>query len=327
MATPRFPRRSSRLPMSRNRRWAMSSRPASTPGSRSAAGPQPGLPCASPTDPAEDEMMRAEGLRLEAISKHFGGIHALTGVSLSVSYGEVLGIVGENGAGKSTLMKIVAGVMPPDSGAISLDGTTVHFRSPADAAHLGIAMVYQDLVLCDNLDAVANMFLGSEIVRWRVPGARRSRGQMRRATEQVLDRLGIRLRSLDIPVGQLSGGQRQAIAVGRAVMRDPKVVIFDEPTAALAVNQREQVVKLIRRLRGQGHAVLVVSHELSDVLSVSDRIVVLRLGTVAAEFTVAGGVSERDLVAAMLGVPAEPDRSGGSNPMATANTHASQEAR
>jgi len=272
-------------------------------------------------------MTQAEGLRLEAISRHFGGIHALTGVSLSVSYGEVLGIVGENGAGKSTLMKIVAGVMPPGSGAISLDGTTVHFRSPADAARLGIAMVYQDLALCDNLDAVANMFLGSEIVRWRVPGARRSRGQMRRATEQVLDRLGIRLRSLDIPVGQLSGGQRQAIAVGRAVMRDPKVVIFDEPTAALAVNQREQVVQLIHRLRDQGHAVLVVSHELSDVLSVSDRIVVLRLGTVAAEFTVAGGVSERDLVAAMLGVPAEPDRSGGSNPMATANTQASQEAR
>src|SRR6266542_3715363 len=302
MATPRFPRRSSRLLMSANRRWAMSSRLASTPGSRSAAGPRPGLPCASPTDPGEGEMTQAEGLRLEGISKHFGGIRALTGVSLSVSYGEVLGIVGENGAGKSTLMKIVAGVMPPDSGAISLDGTTVHFRSPADAAHLGIAMVYQDLALCDNLDAVANMFLGSEIVRWRVPGARRSRGQMRRATEEVLDRLGIRLRSLDIPVGQLSGGQRQAIAVGR-------------------------VVQLIHRLRGQGHAVLVVSHELSDVLSVSDRIVALRLGSVAAEFTVADGISEHDLVAAMLGVPAAPDGSGGSNPMAPVNSHASQEAR
>jgi D-xylose transport system ATP-binding protein len=268
-------------------------------------------------------MTQAEGLRLEAISKHFGGIHALTGVSLSASYGEVLGIIGENGAGKSTLMKIVAGVMPPGSGAISLDGTTVHFRSPADAARLGIAMVYQDLALCDNLDAVANMFLGSEIVRWRVPGARRSRGQMRRATEEVLDRLGIRLRSLDIPVGQLSGGQRQAIAV----MRDPKVVIFDEPTAALAVNQRGQVVQLIHRLRDQGHAVLVVSHELSDVLSVSDRVVVLRLGAVAAEFTVTDGVSERDLADAMLGVPPEPGRNGGSNPMATANTQASQEAR
>jgi D-xylose transport system ATP-binding protein len=272
-------------------------------------------------------MTQAEGLRLEAISKHFGGIHALTGVSLSVSYGEVLGIVGENGAGKSTLMKIVAGVMPPGSGAISLDGTTVHFRSPADAARLGIAMVYQDLALCDNLDAVANMFLGSEIVRWRVPGARRSRGQMRRATEEVLDRLGIRLRSLDIPVGQLSGGQRQAIAVGRAVMRDPKVVIFDEPTAALAVNQRGQVVQLIHRLREQGHAVLVVSHELSDVLSVSDRITCLRLGSVAAEFTVADGVNERDLVAAMLGVPPETDRGAGGDSMATANQQASQEAR
>jgi D-xylose transport system ATP-binding protein len=249
-------------------------------------------------------MTQAEGLRLEAVSKHFGGIRALTDVSLAVAYGETLGIVGENGAGKSTLMKI----------------------SPADSARLGIAMVYQDLALCDNLDAVANMFLGSEIVRWRVPGARRSRGQMRRATEEVLDRLGIKLRSLDIPVGQLSGGQRQAIAVGRAVMRDPKVVIFDEPTAALAVNQREQVVQLIHRLRAAGHAVLVVSHELSDVRSVSDRIVALRLGTVAAEFTVADGISERDLVAAMLGVPAEPDRGAGRNPMA-ASSHVSQEAR
>jgi D-xylose transport system ATP-binding protein len=268
-------------------------------------------------------MTQTEGLRLEAVSKHFGGIRALTGVSLAVAYGETLGIVGENGAGKSTLMKIIAGVMPPDHGTISLDGTTVHFRSPADSARLGIAMVYQDLALCDNLDAVANMFLGSEIVRWRVPGARRSRGQMRRATEEVLDRLGIKLRSLDIPVGQLSGGQRQAIAVGRAVMRDPKVVIFDEPTAALAVNQREQVVQLIRRLRAAGHAVLVVSHELSDVLSVSDRIVALRLGTVAAEFTVADGISERDLVAAMLGVPPE-DRGG--DPV-TASSPGSQEGR
>jgi D-xylose transport system ATP-binding protein len=271
-------------------------------------------------------MTQAAGLRLEAVSKHFGGIRALTGVSLSVAYGETLGIVGENGAGKSTLMKIIAGVMPPDHGTISLDGTTVHFRSPADSARLGIAMVYQDLALCDNLDAVANMFLGSEIVRWRVPGARRSRGQMRHATEEVLDRLGIKLRSLDIPVGQLSGGQRQAIAVGRAVMRDPKVVIFDEPTAALAVNQREQVVQLIHRLRAAGHAVLVVSHELSDVLSVSDRIVALRLGTVAAELTVADGISERDLVAAMLGVPAEPDRGAGGNAMA-ASSHVSQEER
>jgi D-xylose transport system ATP-binding protein len=271
--------------------------------------------------------MQPEGLRLQEISKHFGGIRALTGVNLSVSYGEVLGIVGENGAGKSTLMKIVAGVMPPDHGAISLDGTMVHFRSPADATRLGIAMVYQDLALCDNLDAVANMFLGSEIVRWRVPGARRCRGQMRHATEEVLDRLGIKLRSLDIPVGQLSGGQRQAIAVGRAVMRNPKVVIFDEPTAALAVNQREQVVQLIHRLRGQGHAVLVVSHELADVLSVSDRIVALRLGHVAAEFRVADGISERDLVAAMLGVPAAADGSHGSPAVATAKSHGNQEAR
>jgi D-xylose transport system ATP-binding protein len=270
-------------------------------------------------------MTQAEGLRLEAVTKHFGGIRALTGVSLSVSYGETLGIVGENGAGKSTLMKIIAGVMPPDRGTISLDGAAVHFRSPADSARLGIAMVYQDLALCDNLDAVANMYLGSEIVRWRVPGARRSRGEMRRGTEEVLDRLGIKLRSLDIPVGQLSGGQRQAIAVGRAVMRDPKVVIFDEPTAALAVNQREQVVQLIHRLREQGHAVLVVSHELSDVLSVSDRIVALRLGTVAAEFTVADGVDERDLVAAMLGVPAE-HRGRGGSPV-TATSPASQETR
>jgi D-xylose transport system ATP-binding protein len=248
--------------------------------------------------------MQKDGLTLQGVSKHFGGVHALDGVDLSVAYGEVVGVVGENGAGKSTLMKIIAGVMPPDKGTISLDGTAVHFRSPADAARLGIAMVYQDLALCDNLDAVANMFLGSEMVRWPVPGARRQRGEMRRETEKVLAGLGIRLRSLELPVGQLSGGQRQAIAVGRAIRLDPKVVIFDEPTAALAINQREQVVELIRRLGDKGHAVLVVSHELADVLSVSDRITALRLGTVAAEFKTADGVTEHDLVTAMLGVAA-----------------------
>jgi D-xylose transport system ATP-binding protein len=257
--------------------------------------------------------MTAEGLALRGVTKHFGGIKALTGVSLEVAYGEVLGVVGENGAGKSTLMKIIAGVMPPDDGQITLDGTEVRFRAPADAARHGIAMVYQDLALCDNLDAIDNMFLGSEMVPFKWPGARRRRGEMRRQTESVLAGLGIRLRSLEIPVGQLSGGQRQAIAVGRAIRRDPKVVIFDEPTAALAVNQREQVVNLIRRLGDQGHAVLVVSHELADVLAVSKRITALRLGSVSAEFNVADGVTEHDLVTAMLGVaavrsvpPAEP---------------------
>ncbi len=247
--------------------------------------------------------MQTDGLSLRSVSKHFGGVHALNRVDLSVSYGEVLGVVGENGAGKSTLMKIIAGVMPPDDGTISVDGNVVHFRSPASAARVGIAMVYQDLALCDNLDAVANMFLGNEIVRWNFPGARRRRGQMRHETERVLAGLGIRLRSLELPVGQLSGGQRQAIAVARAVMRDPKVVIFDEPTAALAVNQRGQVVELIRRLRARNHAVVVVSHELDDVLSVSDRIVALRLGSVAAVFDDASDVTQHDLVTAMLGVP------------------------
>ncbi len=248
--------------------------------------------------------METDALRLDGVCKSFGGVQALTNVNLRVSKGEVLGVIGENGAGKSTLMKIIAGVMPPDKGTISLDGSVVHFGSPADAARHGVAMVYQDLALCDNLDAVSNLFLGAEIVGRRWPGARRRRGAMRRSTEELLERLGIKLRSLDLPVGQLSGGQRQAIAVSRAIMRDPKVVIFDEPTAALAVNQRDEVLRAIARLRSEGHAVLVVSHELVDVRSISDRIIVLRLGGVAAEFTAKEGYAEHELVAAIVGMSA-----------------------
>ncbi len=248
--------------------------------------------------------METDALRLDGVYKSFGGVRALTDVNLRVANGEVLGVIGENGAGKSTLMKIIAGVMPPDKGTISLDGTPVHFGNPGDAARHGVAMVYQDLALCDNLDAVSNLFLGAEIVGHRWPGARRRRGAMRRSTEDLLERLGIKLRSLDLPVGQLSGGQRQAIAVSRAIMRDPKVVIFDEPTAALAVNQRDEVLRAIERLRSEGHAVLVVSHELMDVRSISDRIIVLRLGGVVAEFNAKEGYAEHELVAAIVGMSA-----------------------
>jgi ABC-type sugar transport system ATPase subunit len=214
-------------------------------------------------------------LRLRGVSKTFGPVQALTGIDLDLPAGQVTALVGDNGAGKSTLIKTIAGIWQPNGGEIIWQGRPAHFRNPKDAADAGIATVYQDLALADNLDIVQNMLLGHEV---------RRRGlldeiAMEKTAKRTLAGLRVTtVRSVRQPVGSLSGGQRQAIAVARAVLLDAKLVIMDEPTAALGVTQTALVLDLIRRLASQGIAVLVISHNLTDVFRVADRIAVLYLG-------------------------------------------------
>ena len=220
-------------------------------------------------------------LRLTGISKSFGAVQALTNVDFEVYDGEVVGLVGDNGAGKSTLIKIIAGVNPADSGHIYLAGQEVHIGAPTDATRLGIETVYQDLALADNLDVVANLYLGREDVSPRLPwvGGVLSETDMEQRTLDVLRQLDVKtIKSVRVPVAALSGGQRQSIAVAKTILRNPKVVLLDEPTAALGVAQTRQVLNLIRRLRENGLAVVVISHNLADVFEVVDRVIVLRLG-------------------------------------------------
>jgi len=223
-------------------------------------------------------------LALRDIRKQFGAVEALRGVDLDLREGDVTALVGDNGAGKSTIIKTVAGTIVPDAGTIEFDGVEVAIGTPKRAARLGIATVYQDLALSDNLDVVANVFLGHERVR---PALRASgwldEVEMESETIGLLDRLNVRLPNVRALVGSLSGGQRQSVAIARATYGSPRVVLLDEPTAALSVAQTDQVLQLIRRLRDQGLAVMVVSHNLADVFKVADRIAVLRLGTLAAE--------------------------------------------
>lgn len=221
-------------------------------------------------------------LELRGVSKKFGAVQALYKVDFAAREGEVMALVGDNGAGKSTLVKGIAGIYPYDEGKIFYDGKDVHIHSPRDTAELGIEIVYQDLALADNLDVVANMFLGREIRNfpWRLDET-----EMERKTIETLDSLSVStLQSVRVPVAGLSGGQRQAIAVAKAVMWNSKVVILDEPTAALGVAQTRQVLDLVRRLGDQGLAVIVISHNLHDVFEVTDRITVLRLGQKVAEY-------------------------------------------
>ena len=218
-------------------------------------------------------------LELRGVSKRFGAVQALTDVELAVHAGEVLALVGDNGAGKSTLVKTIAGVNQADEGDIVWEGSPVGIKGPHDAQKLGIATVYQDLALADNLDIVANMFLGHEVVkRFQLDEI-----AMEKTAKQTLADLSVvTVRSVRQPVGSLSGGQRQAVAVARAVMRQAKLVILDEPTAALGVTQTRVVLDLIKRLKSQDIAVIVISHNLNDVQSVADRIAVLRLGRLVA---------------------------------------------
>ena len=214
-------------------------------------------------------------LRLVGVGKNFGPVRALTDINLDVPLGQVTALVGDNGAGKSTLIKTIAGIWTQDAGEILWEGKPVRLHSPKDATDLGIATVYQDLALADNLDIVQNMFLGREPVRHWVLDETRMEKEAKRT---LADLSVVTVRSVRQLVGSLSGGQRQAVAVARAVLREARLVILDEPTAALGVTQTRVVLDLIRRLRDQGIAVLVISHNLNDVEAVADRVAVLRLG-------------------------------------------------
>jgi D-xylose transport system ATP-binding protein len=225
-------------------------------------------------------------LELSGIHKHFGAVHALRGADFQISAGEVLALVGDNGAGKSTLVKIMAGVYQPDEGTIRFEGRAVHLRSPDDANRLGIETVYQDLALCDNLDIVGNMFLGRELGLSPLFGRRAGsvfyllseREMARRAREVLRDLQVTTVSNVRTEVARLSGGQRQAVAIARAVLWNSRIVMLDEPTAALGVQQTEQVLELVVRLRSRGLGVILISHNLDHVFRVADRIDVLRLG-------------------------------------------------
>ncbi len=230
------------------------------------------------------------------VSKRYGAVQALTEVSLDLHLGEVVALVGDNGAGKSTLVKVIAGVEVPDQGWIEREGHPVRIGNPHDAQALGIATVYQDLALCENLGVVANLFLGAERRHWSVL----RHVAMERAARDLLSSLDVRIPDIHAPVSTLSGGQRQSVAIARALVGEPRVVILDEPTAALGVEQTAQVLDLIRRLRDRGLAVLVISHNLVDVRAVSDRIAVLRLGRNAGEYRTAD-VTQESIVAAITG--------------------------
>ena len=235
-------------------------------------------------------------LEAKGIVKNFGRVRALRGASFSVYPKEVVALVGDNGAGKSTLVKTLAGVHQPDAGEIVFEGQPVELHTPLDARRLGIETVYQDLALCDNLDVVSNLFLGHELVNV-VPLAE---VEMEKRGLGVLQTLDVKLPSIRSKVAQLSGGQRQSIAVAKTILRRAKIVLLDEPTAALGVAQTRQVLQLIRRLRDQGLAVVVISHNLADVFEVVDRVVVLRLGRRVGTFDIKTTTPER-IVAAITG--------------------------
>ncbi len=225
-------------------------------------------------------------LDLRGISQHFGAIVALNDVDLALSSGEVLGLMGDNGAGKSTLVKIIAGNFPPSAGTIVLDGEDVRFHSPADARRHGIEIVYQDLALCDNLTAALNVFMGRELTRGWGPFRILDRRAMQRRAGELFGELKSETRPGDL-VQMMSGGQRQAVAIARTRLSDPKIVLMDEPTAAISVRQVAEVLDMIRHLKDSGHAVILISHRMPDVFSVSDRVAVLRRGEKVADKPIA----------------------------------------
>ena len=241
-------------------------------------------------------------LDLTGISKHFGAVQALTDVAFHVAPGEVVALVGDNGAGKSTLIKVISGVGPADTGEIRFEGRPVHIHKPQDATTLGIATVYQDLALCDNLDVAGNLFLGQERL---LPGPGRAfrwmdHVAMEQRTWELLAELSIAIPDVRTPVASLSGGQRQSVAIARSLLGAPKIVILDEPTAALGVAQTTQVLELVRRLRDQGLGVIVISHNIANIFAVADRICVLRLGRNNGEYLRSETTPEQ-IVAAITG--------------------------
>jgi D-xylose transport system ATP-binding protein len=257
---------------------------------------------------------RTPVVAVKGISKRFGQVQALRDVDFEVYPGEVVGLVGDNGAGKSTLIKILAGTHQPDTGEYLFEGKPIHVRTPRDATSLGIATVYQDLALADNLDVVANLYLGREDT-FALPGplALLDEIDMEKRASEVLTQLAIKIPSVRTPVASLSGGQRQVVAVARAVMWDAKMVILDEPTAALGVAQTRQVLDLVKRLRERGLAVVLISHNLANVFAVCDRIVVLWLGRRVASFDTKTA-SREDVVAAITGAKVEEDDEGMPHP-------------
>ncbi|MBP2193465.1 ATP-binding cassette domain-containing protein [Nocardia goodfellowii] len=241
-------------------------------------------------------------LAATGLVKRYGGVAALRGANFQVRAGEVVALIGDNGAGKSTLVKCLSGAEQPDGGTIVLDGAPVVLNTPTAARELGIETVYQDLAVAPDLDPAANLFLGRELLRRGLPGklGMLDKAAMRSQAVEHFRRLGVTLQRADVPIGSLSGGQRQSVAVARAVMWASKVVFMDEPTAALGVVQRERVLDVIRRIRDEGIAVVLISHNMPEVLAVADRIEVLRLGKRVARFTAAEATLEQ-LVAAMTG--------------------------
>jgi simple sugar transport system ATP-binding protein len=232
--------------------------------------------------PATEDERAMTALRLEGVSKHFGAIHALNDMSLSLQPGEVLGLMGDNGAGKSTLVKIIAGNFPPSHGKIFIKDKEISFHGPLDARRHGIEIVYQDLALCDNLTAAVNVFLGRELTRSFGPFRVLDYTAMNRRAAELFRELKSETRPRDT-VKSMSGGQRQAVAIARARLSDADIVLMDEPTAAISVRQVAEVLNLIRELQRQGIAVVLISHRMPDVFAVADRIVVLRRGTKVAD--------------------------------------------
>jgi D-xylose transport system ATP-binding protein len=246
---------------------------------------------------AGESQDRAQGeliLRLRGISKQFGAVTALSDIELDIHAGEVVALVGDNGAGKSTLVKVLAGVHLPTSGSIEYLGKQVTFDNPRVALGMGIATVFQDLALCENLDVVANLFLGHELSPWQLDEV-----QMEVRAWKLLQELAARIPSVREPIASLSGGQRQTVAIARSLLLDPHIIMLDEPTAALGVAQTAEVLNLIERVRARGHGVILISHNMEDVRAVADRIVVLRLGRNNGVFT--ADSSHEELVAAITG--------------------------
>lgn len=267
----------------------------------------------SASSTARDYTNQVPRLELKNVSKTFGAVRALSEVDFNVYPGEVVGLVGDNGAGKSTLIKVMSGAYQPDTGDYYIEGQKVSITGPQEATRLGVETVYQDLSLCDNLDVVANMYLGREARQVIIPKLLRPlrETEMERRTLEVLKVLDVKIPSVRVPVAMLSGGQRQCIAVARTILRNPKVVLLDEPTAALGVAQTRQVLNLIKRLREQGLAVVVISHNLHDVFEVVDRVTVMRLGRRAGTFSIKATTPEK-IIAAITGaefgeVPSSPN--------------------
>ncbi len=240
-------------------------------------------------------------LQVKELYKRFGGLVAVDHVSLDVHPGEVVGLLGDNGAGKSTLIKMISGAYKPDSGQILLNGEAVSFSTPLEARRRGIETIYQDLALCDNLDAGANIFLGRERMRRQLGIIRvLDRPYMLREARQVLDQLDIRIPELRTPIRQLSGGQRQAVSIARAVYWKAHLMIMDEPTAALGVPEQLKVLELIRTLRNQGVPVILISHNMLDVFAVADRVIVMRRGSKSGERRISE-TNENEVVGLMVG--------------------------